>query len=113
MRKRPSDSILIEPEVNGVKLAMELDTGAPISIISRKTRETKFPDTVLKKSNIPFKTYTGGKLQVLGELPVIVCHNRQGFQLPLIVVEGQGLPLFGWNWLSKIRLNWAHPTRVF
>ena len=112
VRNRPSDSILVEPEVNGVKLVMELDTGASISIISRRTWETKFPDTVLKESNLPLKTYTGEKLQVLGELPVTVCHNGQEFQLPLVVVEGQGPPLFGRNWLSKIRLNWAHIRHV-
>ena len=32
--------------------------------------------------------------------------------LPLVVVEGSGPPLFGRNWLEKIQLNWAEIAKI-
>ena len=33
-------------------------------------------------------------------------------QLPLVIVEGDGLSLLGRNWLHRIQLNWSHIKAV-
>ena len=91
---------------------MELDTGAPVSIISQKVWEGILSKTQLEKSDTQLKTYTGEKLQVLGQLQVQVKYGDQVQQLPLLVVAGNGPSLWGRNWLAAIRLNWAHIKQV-
>lgn len=44
----------------------------------------------LLKSDTLLKTYTGEKLQVLGQLQVLVRHSEQEQQLPLLVVVAKG-----------------------
>ena len=112
VRGIPEAAIILEPEVNGVTLPMELDTGAPVSIISQKVWEGILSKTQLEKSDTGLKTYTGDKLQVLGQLQVQVKYGDQVQQLPLLVVAGNGPSLWGRNWLAAIRLNWAHIKQV-
>ena len=112
VRGTPEAAIILEPEVNGVTLPMELDTGAPVSIISQKVWEGILSKTQLEKSDTGLKTYTGEKLQVLGQLQVQVKYGDQVQQLPLLVVAGNEPSLWGRNWLAAIRLNWAHIKQV-
>ena len=99
-------SIQVDVQVNGVPLVMELDTGAAYSIISEETRKRLFPNLMLEDVDLPLVTYTGERLNVLGQMSVQVQYEEQESQLPLIVVDCKGPPLFGRNWLRKIRLNW-------
>ncbi|MGJ8945886.1 hypothetical protein AB9K17_23630, partial [Salmonella enterica subsp. enterica serovar Kentucky] len=87
-------------------LVMELDTGAAYSIISEETRKRLFPSLTLEDVDLPLATYTGERLKVLGKVSVQVQYEEQESRLPLIVVDCKGPPLFGRNWLRKIRLNW-------
>ena len=45
-------------EVNGRPLEMEIDTGAAVSIISKKTQERLFPSLKVLKPSISLRTYT-------------------------------------------------------
>ena len=101
----PEAAIILEPKVNGVTLPMEFDTGASVSIISQVW------EGILSKTQL-LKTYTGEKLQVLGQLQVQVEYGDQVQLLPLLVVAGSGPSLWGRNWLAAIRLNWAHIKQV-
>ena len=51
--------IVIEMEVNGRQLPMELDTGAAVSLISTTTQLTLFPDIPLTPSKMVLIIYTG------------------------------------------------------
>ena len=52
---------------------------------------------------VNLRTYTGEAIQVAGEVLVDVQYGQQEVkQLPLIVVEGEGPPLFGRNWLQHL-----------
>ena len=104
VRGTPEVAIILEPEVNGVTLPMELDTGASVSIISQNVWEGILSKMQLEKSDTLLKTYTGEKLQVK--------YGDQVQQLPLLVVAGKGPSLWGQNWLAAIRLNWAHIKQV-
>ena len=33
-------------------------------------------------------------------------YGHQEVSLTLIVVEGTGIPLFGQNWMEKVKINW-------
>jgi len=89
------DSYMLEPEVNGVILPMELDTGASVSIISQQVWEETFGKPKLMKRSTLLRTYSGEQLKVLGQLKVTVKYNDQVQQLPLLVVAGDGPSLWG------------------
>ena len=62
VRGAPKLAIMLEPEVNGVTLPMELDTDASVSIISQKVWKETFDKPRLMKSDTLLKTYSGEKL---------------------------------------------------
>ena len=98
--------ILVQLEIGGVNLDMELDTGAAYTIISERTRKSFFSKLKVRPSSIRLKTYTDEAINVLGQLHVHVKYNDQQSPLVLLVVEGDGPPLLGRNWLRYIRLDW-------
>lgn len=63
---------MLEPIVNGVRMPMELDTGASISIVSQATVKKLLLYAKLSKSDVILMTYSGEHLKVLGEIAVIV-----------------------------------------
>ena len=105
VKGKPETGITVEPEVNGVPLEMELDTGASVSIVPEKTWKDRFPGVQLENTGIQLKTCTGEELRVLGQIQVRVKYENQEHQLPLLVVEGEGPPLFERNWRRKIQLK--------
>ena len=51
--------IWVTPQVSGIHLKMELDTGSAISVISNADYKRLFPDLPLLKTSVRLKTYTG------------------------------------------------------
>ena len=101
-----SKPLELNVSIQGKTIAMELDTGAALSLISEDTYQRVFPDMALQESSIKLKSYSGEDIPVLGQVEVLVKCNQQEQNLPLLVVKGNGHSLFGRNWLSCIRLNW-------
>lgn len=92
---------------NGSPFAMEVDTGARVSIISQHTLKAAFANAESQTASINVRTYTGHYIPLLGTFDVNVQHGGPSSALlPLIVVEGDGPPLLGRNWLKRIQLNW-------
>ena len=106
LAERRSQPIIVEVELDGQPLSMELDTGAAVTLISSKTDRTLFPDKPLLQSTAALSTYSGAPLKVLGQRDVEVVVEGQKATLPLVVVEGEGPSLFGRDWLQTIRLDW-------
>ena len=106
LKTNKSKPIKVEIQLNGKPLQMEVDTGAALSIISGDTKQKILPQATLQKSQILLQTYTGEKMEVLGELQVDVKYKKQSKSLMLVVVGGSGPSLFGRNWLEQIRLDW-------
>jgi len=107
-RKVPE--IMVEIHINGTNVAMELDTGASVSLMSAKQfRKLGFDKVLqLKDSDIVLSTITGEELKVVGECSVRVgyqdqCHDN----MLLYVVESEGPPLLGRDWLSKIQVDFS------
>ena len=72
-----------------------------------------FPATQLQHSPVNLTTYTGEPIRVVGELLVNVQHDQQEEkQLPPLVVQGNGPPLTGRNWLQHIHLDWKVIKKV-
>ena len=105
---------MLDLVVNGKPLVMELDTGASVSLVSEKTWKRIFLGCPLEPSEVHLSTYSGEGLKVLGEKEVKVQYGSQEVSLPLIVVEGtgvslfgRGVSLFGRNWLKAIKIDWG------
>ena len=57
LKETDRNIIWVTPEVEGVKLKMELDTGSALSIISHKDYVSTFPKVKLKPTSVMLKTY--------------------------------------------------------
>ncbi len=92
--------------VDNKDLVMEVDTGASLSIVSEQIFKVLWPNKQLSPSEVNLRTYTGELVTTLGQFNVEVVHNSQAFELPLLVVKGNGPSLLGRNWLDNIKLDW-------
>ena len=90
-----------------LELALEVDTGASLSIISESTYHSLSVLPELNSTDVTLHTYTGESIVVLGSLQVYVSYEDEMLTLPLIVVQGSGLILLGRNRLQQIKLNWS------
>ena len=97
---------MVELTLNGEQTAIELDTGAAVSVISSAAKAKLFPQLKPESTSVILATYTGEKISVLGQIMVDVKYGKQHKQLPLYVVKGDGPSLLGRNWLTEINLNW-------
>ena len=104
--------IMVNIDIEGKTVEMEVDTGAAFSLISERTRKTLLPDLTLHNSRILLKTYTDERIKVLGQLHVHVSYGEQKAPLVLLVVDGEGPTLLGRNWLRYIKLDWKHIHRM-
>ena len=112
MEAKPAGPIKVEVLLDSKPVSMELDTGAPVSLMSKKMLEKLFPGYTLQPCSLPMQTYLGEPITVAGQVEVEVRYGEQQERLPLVVVEGRGPCLFGQQWLSKIRLNWQSINNV-
>ena len=108
--KKSSRPIVVEPQVNGRALPMEIDTGAAVSLKRVQTQE--YPSAMLRPNDVTLRTYTDKRMDVLGEMLVEVVYENQRKTLPLRVVAGAGPSLFGRNWLEHLTINWRQVLSV-
>ena len=104
--------ICVNPKIEGKMIEMELDTGAAVSLISKEMYEAHFSELPLRPTQVMLKTYTGEVILAEGVITVTVRMNRQRAKLPLYVVQGSSPPLFGREWLRKIRIDWREIKTV-
>ena len=69
---RSTPPIHVPLSVSNTELTMELDTGAAVTIISKKQYKELFSDTLLRPSSVLLKTYLGKRLSVLGDMDATV-----------------------------------------
>ena len=67
----------IAPEVNGIPIQMEVDTGASVTLISAHVWEQSLNKVSLEDTNIVLKTYTGEILKIKGQAMVMVKYQGQ------------------------------------
>ena len=108
VRKVPE--IMVKVLINGTRVKMELDTGASVTLMSKSQFDSSelASQTKLKKSDMVLTTITGQKLNVVGQTSVEVRYKAQSVaDLTLYVVESEGPPLLGRDWLQHIQLDWS------
>ncbi|XP_040065679.1 uncharacterized protein LOC120839450 isoform X1 [Ixodes scapularis] len=98
--------ITVDVEVQGTSLSMELDTGATVSIIPKQQFKKFQPPLKLEPTELRLKTYTGEVVQPCGFVKASVRYKGQEDVLPLYVVDHNGPPLLGREWLTRLRLDW-------
>ena len=97
--------LYVTVSVNGNPLAMEIDTGASVSIASLKTFESiRNGESILEldKSTVQLHTYTGQQIKVCGSAMVQARHDGQTALLPLIITEGNGPTLLVGGLTSRL-----------
>ena len=91
--------------MNGKNVAMELDTGAAVSVMSASCYD-RVSARKLEDSNLRLKTYTGEVVRPLGVGLLDVVYGDQRCELPVTVVKGNVPTLMGRDWLSQLKLKW-------
>ncbi len=69
--------IYVRPEVNGLQLKMELDTGSGVSVISGADYESHFSNYQLNETSLSQKTYSGETIVPIGKFDCEVVLNDQ------------------------------------
>ena len=87
--------LIVDVTIDGIKVPMEIDTGASVSLISEKMFQQNWTEKELKASSVLLRTYTGHTLEVKGCIEVNVKYQSQEKQLPLLVVAGERPSLLG------------------
>ena len=85
---------------------MHVDTGATMSLVSKAFNKERFPHAPLENTDIELKAYAGHKIPVCARINVSVSCQEQTGVFPLVVVNGDGPPFLGRNWLNKIKVDW-------
>ena len=85
---------------------MHVDTGATVSLVSKAFYKERFSHVPLANTDIELKAYAAHNLPVCGQINVSVSYQAQTGVLPLVLVDGDGPPLLGRNWINKIKLDW-------
>ena len=96
-------------KVNGKPVAMEIDTGASVTVVGEdtfKTIQEGDSSVELQRTTVRLRTYTGEAIPVQGSALVTVQHNGRSLTLPLIVTTGEGTPLLGRDCLAALQLDW-------
>ena len=113
VRDRSSQPYMVELQVNGQPLTMEVDTGAAMSLAPESVLADLLPFTELQKTTSVLRTYTGEQIPVKGTISVDVQYGgQQHRKLKLLVVHGSGPCLMGRDWLRVVKLDWKTVGRV-
>ena len=103
-----NDPAIVRLELNNHKIAMELDTGAAVSVMSLSAyQRVKGVDDTLQDTNLKLRTYTGELVRPAGVGVVSVKYHGQQCKLPITVVRGNVPTLLGRDWLKTLKLDWA------
>ncbi|XP_058452577.1 uncharacterized protein LOC131431095 [Malaya genurostris] len=94
--------------VDGLRLKMEVDCGAAVSVISFEMYEGDFDHIPLQKCDKKLAVINGSRLKVEGQIQVYVEFNNQKKDVYLIVLRSDNCftPLLGRDWLDLFVPDW-------
>lgn len=89
-------------KVNNINITSEIDTGAAVSVCSRKLYNKYFSDVAVKPSNVILKSYGNSLIRPYGSFEATVCYNNKQFSCEFLIIDNGGKPLVGRDILNKI-----------
>ncbi|XP_062704094.1 uncharacterized protein K02A2.6-like [Aedes albopictus] len=94
--------------VKGIRLDMEIDCGAAVSVVSKDTYEGEFADIPMQKCTKKLAVINGSRLVVEGQIPVQVELNGRRKFVKLVVLRcgSSFTPLLGRDWLDIFFPEW-------
>lgn len=91
--------------INGVKLDMTCDTGAPLSLMSVGFFDQFYKRRELKSCGSSFTSYGGNSIEVIGEFDTIVNYKGQERLIKFVVTNTVSPPLLGRNFLREFNFK--------
>ncbi|XP_061724502.1 uncharacterized protein K02A2.6-like [Cydia pomonella] len=91
--------------VDNIMLDMEIDTGSPISCISKENYYKYFRHRPIRPFNLSFTFIDGSKFKPLGVIRPDVVYDGKLKTLELFVVEGGTATLLGRQWLRELGIK--------
>lgn len=91
--------------INGRRLVFEIDSGAPVTVISDDTYREYFSGVPLAKVRNPLYSYVGGRMECLGVAVMPITYMNMTHALNVHVIRNGGPPLLGRDFLSIFNLQ--------
>lgn len=88
-------------------MKFEVDTGSPVSVINVEVKNKYFSNLEITKTDLKLNTYGDASLNVLGYIQVEVQKETHLYKLPLYILDVNGHPLLGRQWIRTIQLKWS------
>lgn len=92
-------------DIEGNKLSIVCDTGAPLSLMSHGMFEQLFSRNVLKKCSIPFTSYGGNQIHVAGQFVANVRYRGLIKPVSFVVTKTNSPPLLARNFLRAFNFE--------
>lgn len=98
--------LTVSVTLGNATVPFQIDTGSGVSIMNHHQFTDLFGRQSLIPANVRLTSYSGDRIKVLGKFEVEARIKDQCKKLPLIIVEGEGAPLLGREWLQSMKLPW-------
>lgn len=89
--------------ISNVKVAFEVDTGSPVSIIGKTLYQRSFSAFKLESPGIGLRSFSNAPLKILGTFWVNVEFKGNKNKLKLFVVNLDKNPIVGRDWISALK----------
>ncbi|KAL4720816.1 hypothetical protein ACJJTC_014987 [Scirpophaga incertulas] len=93
--------------IGGLILEFEIDSGSAVSVMSENTYLRYFKEVPLSATNKKLCGYTGKKIETIGVVLLPVSYNGRTHTLQVYVVQADGPPLLGRDFIRKFKLELA------
>ncbi|CAG2227155.1 unnamed protein product [Mytilus edulis] len=101
-----NEAYKVQINVYECEKAMEIDTGASVSIMSEDTYKEYKSKFRIEPTSAKLRTYIGEQIPVIGRAIVNVNYKKESGKLPLLIVKRKGPNLLGRDWLNKLQVDW-------
>lgn len=96
---------VIQLLVNGTSIEFEVDTGASLSVCSRKFYEERLSHLPVKKSNVILNSYDKSIIKPIGAVEISIEYNDEIIKSDILIIENGGKPLIGRDILRKMKVD--------
>ena len=107
------DPIKLEVNIEGQNVAMEVDTGASVSVCNFDFYKNKLSNLALKATNLSLSSYTSEPITPMGKVSVLVAYKDVTCNLDLYVIKKGAHPLMGRDWLQTLGVDISFKTPNF